>query len=83
MEFQSNTTCLKLNKIQANVIPKELRHTHCSFGNTVSKELVHRAAVSEVFLTDVDTLEKDKFYTGAHLPRTHSYYNDTPWRALT
>jgi len=78
MEFQSNTTCLKLNKIQANVIPKELRHAHCSFGNTVSKELVHRAAVSEVFLTDVDTLEKDKFYTGAHLPRTHSYYNDTP-----
>lgn len=78
MKFQSDTICSKLSQIQTNVVLKELSYSGCSFGHTVSKELVHRAAVSEVFLTDINNIEEDKFYTGAHLPRTHSYYNDVP-----
>ncbi|MGB0944052.1 MAG: AfsA-related hotdog domain-containing protein [Marinomonas sp.] len=78
MEIQSNAICSKLGQIEANAILKELNHSECSFGHTVNKKLVHRAAVSEVFLTDVKSTADDKFYTGAHLPRTHSYYNDVP-----
>ncbi|MEL0638762.1 ScbA/BarX family gamma-butyrolactone biosynthesis protein [Marinomonas sp. TI.3.20] len=79
MESQS-VICSKLANLQASAFLKELDHIDCSFGNTVSKKLVHRAAVSEVFLTDANKLSDDKFYTGAHLPRTHSYYNDNPSR---
>lgn len=80
MEYQRGQICSKLGSLQANPFLKERIHSECSFGNTVRKELVHRAAVSEVFLTDANRIEEDKFYTGAHLPRTHSYYNDEPSR---
>lgn len=80
MESKSATICSKLTDLQANVFFKKLDLPECSFGSTVSKELVHRAAVSEVFLTDIKQVTKDQFYTGAHLPRTHFYYNDDPSR---
>ncbi|ENM5796776.1 hypothetical protein NTH31_000707 [Vibrio mimicus] len=78
MEYQRATICSKLGNLQANPFLKERSLSECSFGKTVNKELVHRAAVSEVFLTDANRIGEDRFYTGAHLPRTHSYYNDDP-----
>lgn len=80
MEVKNTTVCSRLGNLKAKMSLEELNVLECSFGRTVHKELVHRSAVSEVFLTDVNRIEEDKFYTGAHLPKTHSYYNDVPSR---
>ncbi|MFI9204917.1 ScbA/BarX family gamma-butyrolactone biosynthesis protein [Streptomyces sp. NPDC053048] len=54
---------------------------HCpqqplSFSSTVPREAVHRAAVSEVFLTDVRRVSDQEFLAAAQLPRNHAYYSD-------
>ena len=43
---------------------------------TVPRELVHRRAVSEVFLTSLDRDDDGGFRLGAQLPPTHGYYGD-------
>ncbi|RBO88424.1 ScbA/BarX family gamma-butyrolactone biosynthesis protein [Nocardia puris] len=47
--------------------------THIS---TIPRQLAHRCAVSEVFVTSLDTLGPDSFLVGAQLPRMHAYYGD-------
>lgn len=47
-----------------------------SHTRTISRELAHRCAVSEVFVTSLDSLGEDRFVAGAQLPRMHSYYGD-------
>jgi hypothetical protein len=47
-----------------------------SFASTVSRHLVHRAAICEVFLTDSTKLDEDRFALAAQLPRVHNYYSD-------
>jgi A-factor biosynthesis hotdog domain len=47
------------------------------FTRTLSKELVHRAAVSEVFLTDAERHSEDELLLAAQLPRRHVFYHDT------
>lgn len=47
-----------------------------SFSSTVSRHVVHRAAICEVFLTDSAKLGEDHFVLAAQLPRVHSYYSD-------
>jgi hypothetical protein len=42
----------------------------------VPRKLVHRAAVSETFLTDAAELGPDRFLVAAQLPRAHALYND-------
>lgn len=49
MESQT-AFCSKLGNLQASAYLKELTDSSCSFGNTVSKEFVHRAEISEVLL---------------------------------
>lgn len=44
-------------------------HTH-----TVSRRLVHRAAVSEVFITGWHAESEHEFVLGAQWPRAHGYY---------
>lgn len=44
------------------------------FQQTVPRELVHRAAVSEVFVTDMRVVGDDRFVVGAQWPRAHSFY---------
>jgi hypothetical protein len=51
--------------------PAELK-----FGRTVDRSLVHRAAVSEVFVTDIQPLAAKKVRTAVQLPLTHGYYSD-------
>ncbi|MFC9438834.1 ScbA/BarX family gamma-butyrolactone biosynthesis protein [Nocardia sp. NPDC057030] len=43
---------------------------------TISRELAHRCAVSEVFVTSMDAVTEDEFVVGAQLPRMHAYYGD-------
>ncbi|MGW3205632.1 ScbA/BarX family gamma-butyrolactone biosynthesis protein [Streptomyces sp. NPDC001135] len=47
------------------------------FTRTLAKELVHRAAVAEVFLTDAERHSEDELLLAAQLPRRHAYYHDT------
>ncbi len=50
--------------------------TELSYSSTVTRALVHRAAVCEVFLTDSVRLAEDEYLIAAQLPRVHSYYSD-------
>ncbi|KOU94929.1 ScbA/BarX family gamma-butyrolactone biosynthesis protein [Streptomyces virginiae] len=50
--------------------------TELSYASTVTRALVHRAAVCEVFLTDSVRVAEDEYLIAAQLPRVHSYYND-------
>ncbi|QIS10228.1 ScbA/BarX family gamma-butyrolactone biosynthesis protein [Nocardia arthritidis] len=43
---------------------------------TISRELAHRCAVSEVFVTSLDDAGSGEFVVGAQLPRMHAYYGD-------
>ncbi|MFE0653432.1 AfsA-related hotdog domain-containing protein [Streptomyces sp. NPDC059534] len=45
-----------------------------SFDRTISRRLVHRASVTEVFLTDSVVAGADRFLVGAQLPRNHALY---------
>lgn len=47
-----------------------------AFERTVKRGLVHRKAVSEVFLTDLQTVDDRSVLIGAQLPRCHGYFND-------
>ncbi|KJK48698.1 hypothetical protein UK23_16145 [Lentzea aerocolonigenes] len=45
-----------------------------SFNSCVSRDLVHRKALAEVFLTDWARVGEDSFLLGAQWPRSHSFY---------
>ncbi|WP_433623249.1 ScbA/BarX family gamma-butyrolactone biosynthesis protein [Nocardia sp. CA-120079] len=47
-----------------------------SHTRTISRELAHRCAVSEVFVTSLDAVGAHTFVAGAQLPRMHAYYGD-------
>ncbi|WP_244180782.1 ScbA/BarX family gamma-butyrolactone biosynthesis protein [Amycolatopsis pretoriensis] len=44
------------------------------FQQTIPRSLVHRAAVSEVFVTDLHILGEGRFEVGAQWPRRHSFF---------
>lgn len=44
------------------------------FQQTVPRHLVHRAAVSEVFITDLSIAGEDTFHLGAQWPRSHGFF---------
>ncbi|MFC5805869.1 ScbA/BarX family gamma-butyrolactone biosynthesis protein [Streptomyces formicae] len=46
-----------------------------AFQRTVSRRLVHRAAVAEVFVTDAVVLGEDHFLVGSQWPRDHALYH--------
>ncbi|GAA2481806.1 AfsA-related hotdog domain-containing protein [Streptomyces longisporus] len=43
---------------------------------TLSRRLVHRSAISEVFLTDFQSVDENTFRAAAQLPPRHFYYGD-------
>jgi hypothetical protein len=47
-----------------------------NYDRTVERSLVHRAAVGEVFVTDLRTLDRGRYLAGAQLPLSHGYYSD-------
>lgn len=48
-----------------------------SFDRTLARQLVHKAAVEQVLLTDARQLGDREFVLGAQLPRSHAYYSDS------
>src|SRR5215469_6823843 len=46
------------------------------FDATVPRHFVHRASISETFLTDAIELDADRYLVAAQLPRSHTLYND-------
>lgn len=47
-----------------------------TFLRTVDRSLLHRAALSEVFLTDSVGLDERRYLSAAQLPSSHAYYTD-------
>ncbi|PBC76725.1 A-factor biosynthesis hotdog protein [Streptomyces sp. TLI_235] len=47
-----------------------------SYATTLDRGLVHRDAVSEVFVTDLRGEEDGHYSAAAQLPRSHAYYGD-------
>ncbi|MFH9569870.1 ScbA/BarX family gamma-butyrolactone biosynthesis protein [Streptomyces sp. NPDC017230] len=47
-----------------------------TFERTVPRSLVHRHALSEVFLTDSARVDDHRFVAAAQLPPSHAYYTD-------
>lgn len=47
-----------------------------NFRQTVDRALIHRAALGEVFLTDVAQLTDTEYIAASQLPRSHAYYGD-------
>ncbi|MEN0134985.1 MAG: ScbA/BarX family gamma-butyrolactone biosynthesis protein [Rhodococcus sp. (in: high G+C Gram-positive bacteria)] len=47
-----------------------------SYSTSIPRAHVHRAAICEVFLTDIICESHPRFLLGVQLPRVHSYYSD-------
>ncbi|WP_223736049.1 AfsA-related hotdog domain-containing protein [Streptomyces purpurogeneiscleroticus] len=47
-----------------------------TFARTIDRALVHRAAVSEVLVTDLMRTGPEAFLAGAQLPNEHAYFSD-------
>jgi 2-oxo-3-(phosphooxy)propyl 3-oxoalkanoate synthase len=54
----------------------EVKTFNLSYAATVPRQLVHRSAICEVFLTDSRRLGEGEFLLAAQLPRVHSYFSD-------
>jgi nucleoside diphosphate kinase len=48
------------------------------YSQTVPRQIVHKAGIGEVLVTDSARTAPDEFVVAAELPATHSYYSDTP-----
>ncbi|MBP0458785.1 AfsA-related hotdog domain-containing protein [Streptomyces montanisoli] len=46
------------------------------FVRSVDRRLLHRRALSEVFLTDTESAGDNRFLAGAQLPSSHAYFTD-------
>ncbi|MFJ5233126.1 ScbA/BarX family gamma-butyrolactone biosynthesis protein [Kitasatospora sp. NPDC088391] len=50
--------------------------TDLDYVRTVDRTLLHRRALSEVFLTSAVRVDKHRFWAGAQLPPSHPYFTD-------
>lgn len=66
-----------MNGETSNTVHVSEVHPSVTFASTIPREFVHRAALCEVFLTDVAGLGDSEFLCGAQLPRQHAYFSDT------
>jgi hypothetical protein len=46
-----------------------------SFSNTVPRELVHRPAISEIFMTDIHRISEGRYLAAAKWPRLHPFFH--------
>jgi len=66
--------------LEPTIPGQSVESTALTYDTTISRALVHRAAVSEVFLTDVRAIDDRTVVIAAQLPRCHGYFNDhTKW----
>jgi hypothetical protein len=47
-----------------------------SFEQTVPRSLVHKRALENVLLTEVNAYEEDRFVCGGRIPRAHNFFNE-------
>lgn len=47
-----------------------------NFTRTVDRSLIHRWALSEVFLTDARSVDESEYLAAAQLPPWHAYYSE-------
>ncbi|WP_413803251.1 AfsA-related hotdog domain-containing protein [Streptomyces iranensis] len=45
---------------------------------TITRELVHKWSIDEVFITDFEPISEDRMALGAQLPRAHGFYCEYP-----
>lgn len=57
-------------------LPTDTMTAPLSTQRTLSRRLVHRAALAEVFLTDFQSVDDKTFRASAQLPPAHFYYGD-------
>jgi hypothetical protein len=57
-------------------LPAPAEGTDLGTQRTVSRHLVHRAALAEVFLTDFRSMAAETFHAAAQIPADHAYYGD-------
>jgi 2-oxo-3-(phosphooxy)propyl 3-oxoalkanoate synthase len=58
------------------IFDSETADAKLTFERTVERSLVHRAAVAEVFVTDLRGIDTDRYLAAAQLPLSHGYYSD-------
>lgn len=59
-----------------SVVEKDATKTDLGFTSTLDRTLVHRRAVSEVFLTDLRPQTDEDALVAAQLPLNHAYFSD-------
>lgn len=59
-----------------NIIQNSIKGLETAALQNIPRSMVHRSAISEVFLTDGIAIDKDRFLCVAQIPRSHLYYND-------
>ncbi|MEV7180595.1 ScbA/BarX family gamma-butyrolactone biosynthesis protein [Kitasatospora sp. NPDC093679] len=62
----------------AGLLPRQRSAADLDFHRTVSRKLVHKAAVSEVFLTDSARATADSYLLAAQWPRDHAVFQPGP-----
>ncbi|WP_405012394.1 ScbA/BarX family gamma-butyrolactone biosynthesis protein [Kitasatospora sp. NBC_01539] len=62
----------------ADAVPAPRAAAQLDFHRTVSRKLVHKSAVSEVFLTDSERAAGDRFLLAAQWPRDHAVFQPGP-----
>ncbi|MEW5354259.1 MULTISPECIES: ScbA/BarX family gamma-butyrolactone biosynthesis protein [unclassified Streptomyces] len=65
---------MSASTLRSTPSPVEQNRTALTFDRTVPRQLVHRASVAEVFLTDGTRIAADRFLVGAQWPRRHVLY---------
>jgi len=66
-----------MSDIHLAALRSDGKHGSVTFSTTVPRQLVHRAALGEVFLTDMVGIGDREFLCGAQLPRQHAYFSDS------
>ncbi|MDX3455658.1 ScbA/BarX family gamma-butyrolactone biosynthesis protein [Streptomyces sp. ME02-8801-2C] len=65
---------MSVSMLPAVPVPADGARGGLNFDRTVPRQLVHRASVQEVFLTDGVHVGADRYLVGAQLPRHHALY---------
>jgi hypothetical protein len=71
-------TLAPARQIAADTVPAPRAATQLDYHRTVSRKLVHKSAVSEVFLTDSERVSSDRFLIAAQWPRDHAVFQSGP-----
>ncbi|WP_405017218.1 hypothetical protein OHV05_09130 [Kitasatospora sp. NBC_00070] len=70
------TTATAAPELHTDIPSAAARIPALDYTRTVDRLLVHRDALGEVFLTDLQQIDEGRYLAGAQLPRSHAYYGD-------